>query len=546
MKDSTPKIVYRYLFRIDGSDRHEMGIEYEDSSGRRGLLRAPPSWQFRPTALRDELANADAQGDISPAALQQLLATGPVERRLLARRTGWFGDEYVLPYLTINPGTAGALHEASFHADTTAWTSGTNRAWKEGLRPICEASDFAVFAVAFGLSAAILSYFTPAHGLLMNLGGPSGGGKTTMLRIAQSVLKRVEEEDIASANMTPTGLEEHAAENNDLIACADEFGALMANEKEVAAFAKALSYRIRQGQGRRRSRAARATLGYDQLKFRTCMMTSSEMPLAMLLGPRLAGEEVRLVDLLVPDKLDGGVLIRRGRKAPISVDANRMLIKQVEKALSENYGTAFPRFVSKLSEDQAHFRTRARNLCAMFVGRMIELGGVAPENARHLEVFGRIYAAGALAAELGIVPFDLQRLGLAMRGVYAQSELGVREVSKRLDEGIVNILRAASDPERSATLKKSHAHKVDLKSLDIVMRERKGETVLGVRPDAFHRMAKASGTPELIRELEREGILIRGPNGATRQLMVNGEKPYFFCLDGSRLIEVAQERQLST
>ena len=540
MTSPKPKIEYRYLFKNDGSNQHKMGIAYTDSGGGEGMVLVPPSWQFTPTRLRDELADADAQGDLSSESLKGVLAAGPNEKKLLTTRTSWFDEAFVLPYRTINPREDGPVHEDSLHPDLAKWTGGRFKAWKKGVREICDVSDFAVFAIAVGLSGPLLTFFTPAHGLIFNLAGPQGGGKTTALRLAQSVLRRVTEDDIDSANMTPTALEEHAAENHDMISCADEFGAVLADKKVGAAIVKQLAYGIRQGHGKKRSRATQATMGYRQLHFRACMMTSSEELLSELFGPRMGGEEVRVIDIMVPDKKEGGIFVRVDRKRHWGVADNAKLASDTEGVLTANYGKVLPRFVKALSADLNASKTRALALCKEFVDRMINSGRVAPEGARHLQAFGRVYAAGMMAINLGLLPVGEVRFRAAMRGVFERSELGRRDMEGRLGKALVEIAKLASDERPCQVLKKSKGDPDQIARLDAVARETKGNYVVGIRPEVFRALAEASGVTRLDQELSDRGILMRGPQGATKQLMVCGKKQYFYCINIHALVSEAE------
>ncbi|WP_439601839.1 DUF927 domain-containing protein [Devosia sp.] len=523
---------YVRLFQLDGG-LHEMELEFSYLTGERRTIRVEAAKQANYHELRKFLLNAGAR-DITDEAVKAAMAAPPSFVVRLTARTGYDGEEFVLPWKTIGPNPERIVHETSLDTDPSLWQSGSFKAWREGLRGACAASSYLVFGLAVALVGPLLHLFTPASGVAFALIGDSGGGKTTLLKAAQSSFKRVAaDSDLTSANSTMPGLEEDARIHNELVFGIDELGL----NEDIKKLLRVIAFSMRDGRGKGRSGAAKATLGYQKLSWLVPMLVSGEDPLDKLAGrERLPGEQVRFIEIVVPKPTEGGIydLID-------SDDAGAALrfASEVDKLLDAHYGHLLPRFVEKIQRKRDRNNKKALKYEQKFKSLLIEAGQPVDVQARFLASFSKVYAAGRLGCEMGLLPFDRTALERAMVLLYSRATL-VQKLRQQ-DEAklIASLVHLADDPDRCVPVRG------DIDNVDgrlwAITRTWKGKVTLAVIPARFTELVGAAGVKWATEALSGSGVLLRGADGRKRgQRLAKGlipgdVRPTLVCLDLDRL-----------
>ena len=171
---------------------------------------------------------------------------------------------------------------------------------------------------------------------------------------------------------------------------------------------------IRDGRGKARSKLGSASMGHGTLDWVVSAMTTSESPLDELMGARKRnlGEIGRYVEISVPTADNGGIF--PGLKSKNDV-ARRC--RAIASVIDINHGHAFIEMVKYLvaSKEQAkmklktYFDHAVKGLNAQFPNH--------EQQPRFVAAFSKVYAAGRLAVDLDLVPFE--RKGLARATSYA-------------------------------------------------------------------------------------------------------------------------------
>lgn len=239
---------------------------------------------LRHHGLRYDVSNRK----VRDAILRYLSTVLPNERRLLASRVGWDGDQFILPHRVFGSGS-----------DTSIWNgdeahafalSGTLEGWQEGAKLAVGNSRLA-FVLCVALSAP-LAHIVGSDGGGFHLRGQSSKGKSTLLRAAASVYGGPHY--VGSWNTTASGLEVASSLYNDVLLILDEIG-------QAGRDVGAIAYELANGQGKRR--ATRTASARAVMRWRSTFLSSGEHSLADVMRAHgkgrkaAAGREVRIADI---------------------------------------------------------------------------------------------------------------------------------------------------------------------------------------------------------------------------------------------------------
>ena len=450
-----PPIEWVRNYQSDAPGNGVMHWSVLDSEGEPHDVLAPLSWVYKPNELRDHLRNHMADLPIEASAALTIVRAALDQKPkiprigLLTKRTGWLPEHdpkvFVLRDTTI--GSTDVVHESRFARSAVAPSRvGSQKGWRQGLKKACKSSDWLVFSISVALAGPTLRFYPGRTGLLFNLAGESGGGKTSILMAAFSTISSPHGDAMSSTAITESGLEQSSLRSNDLVMCLDEFGAAMATPKQASSLIKMLSYQTREGRGKTRSDAGQKTLGYERASWCLSAITSSENTLEAMMGDekREAGAMLRYVDIFVPNRDAGGAFPPLERVGKKRVESSK-LAASVTATLKSNYGHALPAFVSHLM-DTPDFKARLLDLHDRFI---VQLQSVCPGlQSRFYEAFAKVYAAGCMAANAKVAPFNSERLETAIFNVFNRTTAVMAATSEREADDLSTLLNLASDAVR--------------------------------------------------------------------------------------------------
>jgi putative DNA primase/helicase len=379
-------------------------IRYRDADQRLHTRHVPDSaLQGIPAALCGMLADAGLRIDRTQQRLLATYLSGVEVRGRVTRveRTGWheIGGQkvFVLPDNTIS-----ANRTESVVLDSSAAgpyeTRGTLENWQRGIGVLARGHALPVLAVSAAFAGPLL-HLAGQEGGGINIFGVSSKGKTTLLQIAASVWGRGDSSGYVRAwRTTANGLEGVAASATDTALVLDALGIIDARDAGPSL------YSLSNGVGKNRARRDGSLR--NPRNWRVLVISSGEIPIETKLAedrgrkPR-AGQLVRMLDIPGDRGLGFGVFDNAG-----SAKDAAELAQSFKSAAVSAYGTAGPAFVRRIvDEESQEVGTIVRKMVEMFVSRH------APENSdgqviRAAQRFGLIAAAGELATQLGITPWE--------------------------------------------------------------------------------------------------------------------------------------------
>ena len=333
--------------------------------------------------------------------LRKVLAHPVDQFARVAHRTGWHDDTFVLPQGAIN-GAEGELqiwdgdesHEHAFRSN------GTLEEWQSQVAKPVETHRLLLLAISMAFVGPCLRLCDYPDDFGLHFYGPSSRGKTTALDIAASVWGSP---DTFSRTWrgTSNGFESITAARNDVLLILDEL-------KQVAPQDLAQTiYMLAQGRGKQR--ANRSGDARRTHEWRLAYLSSGEISIADHLGSipyqkPMAGQHVRCLEIALPEEGHG---IFEGSA---SFQAAAEIAQNFKLKARTFYGTAGPAFVSGLGKNLEGARDRLQKLSSQFREAMqeslSELSAADGQVQRTLNHFSLIYAAGAVACELKVLPFD--------------------------------------------------------------------------------------------------------------------------------------------
>lgn len=516
--DNSDECLAEFRFKINNKPRR-----YTVPS--ESILSSPKILQMLVKVNADLPAGRARQKRLVDRVLDQDRKTIPETK--ITEKTGWtqhrqfvFWDQSV-PDIKYNIDHIMAVNDSLLEEEMF---SGSLKEWMDGLAPLCAQSTVLTFAVIAALAGPTLHFFDPDIGIAFNLAGITGGGKTTALRVAQSVFKRVRTTDMKTLNITPAGLEEVAFKYNELVLCLDEFGSQASSPSNLKALSQYLSYVIVGGAGKERSELGGNSVGHETLSWRLVLFTSSEKLLSELVGNRFGGEEVRLIDIEMPPSKKGGIFdnIAGPDKSRL---ATKKLAKAVEEVISTNYGYALPDFAEYLAQDLPKHKKKALKKQQRFTSKMIETKRAPAEDTRILDVFGKLYATAVLAENAGVLPFTLKMAENAISKAYSRALGSARMKLEYNTSTFKKLFDLANDDKRCISIPKGGSIPAKrAANFHALIRFDQGDRILCVVPDHFNELVGESFRKSTLSKLKSLGILIPSDNADTKQVMVKGLK----------------------
>jgi putative DNA primase/helicase len=397
-------------FEILGRVRHPNGegwarwVRWRDDDGR---------------AHTQSISDSDLHGDVGAlcanlASRGLRIVTGPsrlhlvrylnqtsVEKRVtLVTRTGWH-DIGTAKIFALPDESIGALagETVIVQGGVTApfEQRGTLADWQRGVGKLASGHSRAVFAVSIGFAGPLLGLLG-LEGGGFNFFGQSSRGKSTIAEAAASVWGKGSIPGyVRSWRSTANALEAIAAIHSDALLVLDELGVVEAREAASA------TYQLSSGSGK--GRAARDGSFRTSQTWRTMIISTGELRMSdkLVEGHQRAraGQQVRLVDIPAHATNRFGVFDHGGPDRD-----GKSIADALKSAARSYYGTAGPAFVRQVIADGIDKNSDdVRAMVAAFQTACAPSGADA-QVLRVCDRFGIVAAAGELAREYGIVPWD--------------------------------------------------------------------------------------------------------------------------------------------
>jgi hypothetical protein len=430
---------------------------------------------------------------------------------------------------------------------------GTFQDWKELVAVPAASSSFATTSICIAVGACLRSYVRDRigtidglrplarEGAVFNFSGHSSTGKSFQAAIAASAGGAPEA--INDLNFSRRGLEEVAQGHNDHLLILDDTEKHTGIEMKLVSALKCVNQIVPQGKSKDIAKSARDK--YPALSWSCLAISSSPIPIdelaAKLEWTRSAGEKLRLIDIPVPPPEKAGIFDRLSGSRREKIKEADNLIKKIAAGMANNYGHLILAWVKYLLEENR--AGRVQELTDRFVQKVAP-GGLGHET-RLAEKFGIVYAAGRMAVDAGLLPWDKSLPWKAVNRCYRCAVAGMSTVEDRAKSQLKSIAAMLDNPERFPKAKSAGAPTVYGSNTIGIRGQLKGRRICAIRDADLTKFAGSAKAAAAIRRLLGEaGALTAGQGHAgTKQIgyriKVDGKtkKPRFWVFDMDRMLE---------
>lgn len=397
----------------------------------------------RPKVVMDKLLDrgADIDPDIDDKLLAQKIKRNALQNGIYFSKAGLHGDMFIANGKAYGNVPDNWVLDPSLieHLAKQYEQKGELEDWLEHVAELAEKSDFVMLSIMMAFAAPLqgIVFQETSEGALFNLAGGSSRGKTTAMMAAQSVMGKGSK--LAVFDQTPRRLAEHAAASSDTLILYDDSD--RANSKR--SFAKGfveMTHMLTSGQAKQYSGAVKEQ--FPDLTWSFMALIGSRTTIEELSSEhghqREDHERVRAIDLIVPVPEEGGIW------TDIDDDDDpRALSDELKVNSSEFYGTAFPEWLNHIIGN-TQVVDDAKDLVDWY---LLEFGIAKNDHLGHrvAKKFGLIFAAGILAMEHELLPWDRESILSVSTRMHRNSLLTLHSKQALVEKGLDQLRMLAKD-----------------------------------------------------------------------------------------------------
>jgi uncharacterized protein (DUF927 family) len=267
------------------------------------------------------------------------LGGGDLPTYAITDSTGWVGDSFVMPHLTVGDQSL-RYRDVQPPRDSQIEVRGTTERWYNTVGKHAVGNSRLIFGIGTAFAGPLMHLLDVESGGF-HLVGQTSQGKTTTLIVAASVIGLTK---IPSWHVTINGLEGVATAHNHLLMPLDEVGE--ANPRDVGAAA----YMLANGKGKQRM--TRDLTARKPKIWQTLVLSTGELTMADYLKQggmiQRGGQEIRTPD--IPAVVSGSFgVFETIHNAPSAAD----FVTQLERDCRQNCGAVFQDFLTRLVAEQS-------------------------------------------------------------------------------------------------------------------------------------------------------------------------------------------------
>lgn len=507
-KNAGPELNLVAIVEDERNDQFLCAVDLVTVGGERKRIFLKRSHFYDKRLLRSDLENAGAVTSLdllsNSEAIDNLIAEGAsADVWKLSAKFGWRdNNQFVLPYGVIGAGDSAVRvvcpDEAFDTKSSKLGRKGSLKRWQKQVAMPARYSSRFVLGICAGLAAALLK-FSNQNSFGLQISGPSKCGKSTGLLAAASIAGIASEADLPNFRATPAALAELPADFNDILFPLNEMALSPGSHRARAEIMRQFSYGLAEGTGTTYSKHFSTK---PALQWRTIALANSEDSAETLVSmagsARADGEAIRWIDLpalrgdfktifdLAPPDIEDVVQwskqkclkIRRG----VQTNHGVVLVKFLERILPQIDFVA-----EELSELSRQF---SRDVTRPYDGHAaVHLAGC----------FGHIYAAGALAIELGILPWKRRLVLRCVKRCYIDARRAMRTSEDVQRSGLKTFLRKTENGKMVVVEKKGPKPNVGvLKKADGYVVRNGADVMIVVRAERFKAWFSDRRQPHLV------------------------------------------------
>lgn len=393
-------------YRDDLAQEDHLHIVFPRAGGDKGSILVPMAAISAPGKVTSDLlkkgADLSANRRERSGFVQSLIDKIPTTSGKLATSTGWCDRSF----LSRDEFFKWEDEDALLHPDASAansWVaqkSGTFESWRSSVAEPSAGSSYASFAIMHALASPLYRFAGLSEGAIFNFSAPSSVGKTTALRAGASVTG--DPTVLPDWNATTRGLQERAAAHSSMQLILDDTETLRLGREDRFTALHTITHNLTVGKSTDYAGSVHGHL--RPLQWTCWAISTSPHPIDAMYAAakreRSGGDQVRLIDIPVPKADCGGIWDR----SDDGCDSAAVQSETLRTGSVENHGHAFAEWVAHLVIYQDEIAPLVRHHMNRFVEKVAP--GASDMERRIARKFGLVYAAGKIATERGLLPWD--------------------------------------------------------------------------------------------------------------------------------------------
>ena len=276
---------------------------------------------------------------------------------------------------------------------------------------------------------------------MMHWAGETSTGKTTVARVAQSVIGSSDPSALADYRLSERRIAEQAYHRNDLLAVFDETEHLD-DAADLFAKMKMITQCVTGGRSKQITAALHGA--FPQLAW-TCFGVSTgpmtQVSLARQLDKLRHGQAARFVDISVGSPRDGGIF---DTLSAVNGATPAQLVKQIDDCILTHHGVLLDAWIRHLLA--VDVSEGVERLAHAFASELA--GNVGGLEGRLAIKFGLLYAAAMIAIDAGLLPWSKSWARTAIICVYRNAVSTRDPAAGTVDKVVRALAEAVKSSER--------------------------------------------------------------------------------------------------
>jgi len=415
-------------------------------------LKLPFSERGNPKMVMKKLldAGADIEPKLHMSALEKRLAKLDVDNGLYLHKVGHCDDIYVVPSKVYGKMDRAVIVDSTIAAicNREIGTNGSRRAWNKLVAKPAEGSSYAMLGIAAGLCAPIYGAIISDEGVVFNLAGKSGLGKTTVAKIAKSVSGPSMK--LFSWNTTNRGLTEALAAASDTLFVIDDWEKLDLTTS-WSRMLRNTTHLITGGNSKSYAEMVKEKL--PDLAWSCPVLTSGPCTVERRALDdqyiRTDGDRRRMID--IPIEPNGG----KGIWDNLQGDEDTGdLSDAIRLAAKKNHGYLFEQWIELMMADKDRFIDEIERLFDAYA-KDNKLHGDTGFEQTVTKKFAIVYAAGMQAIRSKLLPWDPRNFQRAIVKLHRLSRCAITTDKQAVRSSFIAVNEITSDEKIFPYVKKS-------------------------------------------------------------------------------------------
>jgi hypothetical protein len=451
--------------------------------------------------------------------LDQIIQTESVRAQPLVRQCGWHERTYITPHESYGENKKIQVLDLPDNKKDIClgMRSGNLNGFLKSIAALTRRSSKARLLLGAQCASILAGHVNIGSPTIVHVGGPSGKGKTALIRVAMGVVGRANKDDPKTYAATEAGLEDYFSFFRHALTVIDELGLASNDAAELLKIVQKLAYKFYSGKGTVLSSVYKRSIGQTQRTWAQLAVSSGEKTLKDLqaeAGRKLPGGVLRrMID--IPVSRESGIFDITIKGESLNEEQELKILTTACDKLNRHHGVALPHFVKWI--------IKHKNLEAEFNRLRDEfIEAIRLESGWHhavVSTFAVCYAAGVMGIRAGIIPCREGSYSASLQKICYDALQYATAPSDHAEGLAKKLFRAIKDSDQVLVRNKKGKYTgFDADTTLGFIRSHEGEAVamiLARRLSEFTGSERA--TLSLVQYLKQRNWLVVGSGGKTSQ-----------------------------